>query len=354
MERQRLNPRNFFIAFLLSTLLLLWTIYPFLYTIILALMLVGVAYPLYRRLLPWVGGRRHLASSFICLALFLGIFIPLVFLIITLSVEVTDFYFRLRQNLTAEVINQWLASQSIWVDRFNEVLTRANVSYSMADLQEQVVAIGKAVGLFMYDQTRALAGKMFGFTLHFIVMIVIIFFLLVDGIRLREYMLDIIPLPRRQEELLLDKFNDMTISIVIGNGVAAIIQGTLGGLFLTFFGIGSAVLWGTVMAIFAFIPFVGISIVYVPISIYLLVIGDTPRAVVFFVVYSILGGVVEYIFKPKLVGDRMKMHVLLVFLTILGGIATFGILGILFGPLVAIAFLTMAEMWRAALGKSVT
>jgi predicted PurR-regulated permease PerM len=53
------------------------------------------------------------------------------------------------------------------------------------------------------------------------------------------------------------------------------------------------------------------------------------------------------------VGERMKMHVLLVFLTILGGIATFGVLGILFGPLVAIAFLTMAEMWRAALGKAV-
>jgi predicted PurR-regulated permease PerM len=55
---------------------------------------------------------------------------------------------------------------------------------------------------------------------------------------------------------------------------------------------------------------------------------------------------IEYLFKPRIVGKRVQMHTLLVFLSIIGGLKLFGILGIIYGPLVVTAFLTLADIYR--------
>ncbi len=349
---QQLKFSVFMTIFLISSLLLLWTIYPFIYTIIMSLMLVGVLYPAYRWLVKASCGRAYSSSLLLCLLIFLGIFVPLVFLISTLSVEMADFYLYLRQSLTVEAVNRLMEQHAVWVNRVQHLLQRFDINVNFANLEEYVVALGKTVGLIMYDQTRMLAGKVVHFSLHFVMMIVIIFYLLIDGDKLKEYLLALVPLPRDQETLLLTKFNDMAIAIIIGNGIAAVLQGVLGGIGLTMFEFRSPVLWGTVMAIFAFIPFIGISIVFVPIAVYLMISGQVTKGIMFFVYFSLLSGIVEYLVKPKIVGDRVKMHVLLVFISIFGGIATFGILGILLGPLVAIAFLTLADIYLSTAGEA--
>jgi predicted PurR-regulated permease PerM len=65
----------------------------------------------------------------------------------------------------------------------------------------------------------------------------------------------------------------------------------------------------------------------------------------------ILSGGIEYIFKPKIVGQRVKMHTLLVFFSIIGGLKMFGILGIIYGPLIVTAFLTLTDIYHASYQK---
>jgi predicted PurR-regulated permease PerM len=67
--------------------------------------------------------------------------------------------------------------------------------------------------------------------------------------------------------------------------------------------------------------------------------------------YRVLSVGVEYLFKPKLVGERVKMHTLIVFLAIMGGLNLFGILGIIYGPLIATAFLTLTDIYYASYQK---
>ena len=62
----------------------------------------------------------------------------------------------------------------------------------------------------------------------------------------------------------------------------------------------------------------------------------------------VLSGSIEYLFKPKLVGKRVQMHTLLVFLSIIGGLKLFGILGIIYGPLVVTAFLTLTDIYESS------
>jgi predicted PurR-regulated permease PerM len=53
-------------------------------------------------------------------------------------------------------------------------------------------------------------------------------------------------------------------------------------------------------------------------------------------------------YKPKSVGQRVQMHTLLVFLSIIGGLQLFGILGVIFGPLVVTGFLTLADIYHTS------
>jgi predicted PurR-regulated permease PerM len=100
------------------------------------------------------------------------------------------------------------------------------------------------------------------------------------------------------------------------------------------------------MAIFAFIPVVGISIVFVPFTLILLIAGETTRAVLLFIPLALVATVVEYWLKPLLVGRRAQMHTLLVFLSLIGGAVVFGPVGLLLGPLTMTAFLTLAGIYR--------
>ena len=102
------------------------------------------------------------------------------------------------------------------------------------------------------------------------------------------------------------------------------------------------------MALLAFLPIVGIGAVFLPAALYLFLQGRVGVGIFFIVFYVLLSGGVEYFFKPKLVGQRVQMHTLLVFLSIIGGLKLFGILGIIYGPLVVTAFLTLADIYESS------
>ena len=144
----------------------------------------------------------------------------------------------------------------------------------------------------------------------------------------------------------MNKFKEMAGAVLVVNGISGIIQGVVGGCVFAFFGFRSPVLWGVMMAFFAFLPIVGIGIVFVPTALWVMFEGSVTGGVALLVVYIVLSGGVEYLFKPAVVGKRIKMHTLLVFLGIIGGLQLFGILGIIYGPLVITFFLTLSDIYN--------
>jgi predicted PurR-regulated permease PerM len=86
----------------------------------------------------------------------------------------------------------------------------------------------------------------------------------------------------------------------------------------------------------------------VPAAALLFLQGRIGAGIFFLIFYIVLSSGIEYFFKPKLVGQRVRMHTLIVFLSIIGGLKLFGILGIIYGPLVVTAFLTLAEIYQAS------
>jgi predicted PurR-regulated permease PerM len=249
-----------------------------------------------------------------------------------------------RDAVISDRINAVLQETQV-LDKANAILDKFHIQLTGEEFKRGATEIIRYVASFLYEQSKAIASNTLAFVVNFFLMLLVIFFLLIDGKRLLSFLVDLSPLPGEQEALLIQKFKDMAGAILIGNGITGLAHGVLGGLVLRLAGFHSTFLWGVVVGLLAFLPIVGIGLLMVPTALYLY-LTDRETAAVFLMIYYLLANVVESILKPKLVGDRVKIHPLLVFFVIIGGMKVFGILGIVYGPLIATAFLTLAEIYR--------
>ena len=96
----------------------------------------------------------------------------------------------------------------------------------------------------------------------------------------------------------------------------------------------------------AFLPIIGASVVFVPAAAIILVQGKIGLGIGFLVYNVFYSSIMEYLIKPRVIGEGMQMNSVLVFIGIIGGIKLFGILGIIYGPLIITIFLTLAEIYR--------
>jgi len=268
-----------------------------------------------------------------------------VFFVGILSKEAYGLYLMGKAGAISDQIKPLFESSKV-IERANLFLSGLNINITGEEVNKAISELGKFVGLFLFQQASSIASNALKFFMYFFFMLLIIYYLLIDGGKLITFIIDLSPLPREQDEKLIQKFKDM--AILIGNGFCGLIQGVAGGVVFFFFNFNSPFLWGVIMSLLAFLPIIGIGVVFIPVSIYLFLKARIASGIFFVVFYIILSGGIEYLLKPKLVGQRVKMHTLLVFFSIIGGLKMFGILGIIYGPLVATAFLTLTDIYYAS------
>ncbi len=340
----------FLVIFILSIAMLAWLIWPFISIIILAAVITGIFSPVFNLISVKDKINPPFASFLTCILIFFIVLVPIGFFVGILSKEAHDLYITAKDALLNDQIKNLFAN-SVLLEKTNLVLKNFNVELTGETLNNAISEIGKIVGLFLYEQARSVAANTLAFFVNIFLMLLVVYFLLIDGSKLISFITDLSPFPKDQDEKLIQKFKDMAGAILIGNGLGGLIQGILGGTVFMLFGLKSPFLWGVIMSLLAFLPIIGIGVVFIPAAIYLFLKGQIASAIFFVIFYIILSGGIEYIFKPKIVGQRVKMHTLVVFFSIIGGLKLFGILGIIYGPLIMTAFLTLTDIYHASYRK---
>jgi predicted PurR-regulated permease PerM len=334
--------RFFFFIFVLSMLLLGLVLWPFLQLLVFAFLLAGIFRPIYTWLCRWVS--PWFSSCLTCGLIVLIVFVPLTFCIGALSTETLNLYLFAKDTNLLFKLQQFILNNTLVLEA-QEVLAGMGINFDPRDLTGSLSKIAGTVGLFIYSQASVWAGNIMSFVLQFLILILVIYFLLIDIDRLLVFLMKLSPLPDAQDELLLKKFMEIAGAILVVNGISGLFQGFVGGVYFSIIGLKSPVLWGSVMAVLAFLPIFGIGLVLIPVAIILLVGGQIGLSVTTFIFYIVLSFSVEYLLKPKFVGSQAKMHTLLVFLAILGGMGVFGVLGIIYGPLIVTIFLTLSDLY---------
>jgi predicted PurR-regulated permease PerM len=178
------------------------------------------------------------------------------------------------------------------------------------------------------------------------------FFFLIDGGKVVNAVLYYLPLQDQDERLMLRKFTSVTQAMVVGTLLIGILQGALAGTAFAIAGVPNAVFWGTVMAVLSIIPGVGSALVWVPASIILIVQGSFGAGLGLLLFCMLVVGSVDNLLRPVLVGKHTDMHELMIFFGTLGGLFTFGMAGLLIGPLIASLFITIWEIYGEAFKDS--
>ncbi len=334
----------FLLVFFIAIFFFAKVLWPFWPILVLSFLLTNLFRPIYSflgRKLP-----KTIASIVTCLLIIAIVFIPLIFFIGALTGEALNLYQWGRDSRVALKIQMFIQN-SPYVAMAIDNIREMGFNFQASQISDTLSYLAKTGGLLLYNQASSWAANIMQFLVMFFMMILVIFFLLIDQEKLIDYIVKLSPLPDDEDRLLIRKFEEIASAIIKGNGVCGLIQGILGGALFYGLGLNSPILWGCIMAILAFLPIFGIGLVMIPTAAIIAINGQIGIAIFIFVFYLILSVTMEYIVKPKMVGDQVRMHTLLVFLSIIGGLSVYGILGIVYGPLIMTAFLTLSDIYLA-------
>jgi predicted PurR-regulated permease PerM len=181
--------------------------------------------------------------------------------------------------------------------------------------------------------------------LNITVFIVALYYLLKDGYKLKEAIVDLSPLENTIDEKIFGRLSSAVSSVITGNLIIALLQGVVAATGLTIFGVPNSILWGSVAAIASLVPGFGTLLVTGPAILYLFFTGHTFSAIGLILWGSLVVGLIDNLVGPKLIGRGTRLHPLLVLLSVLGGISFFGPVGIFIGPLVLNLLLAFIEIY---------
>ncbi|MFT3923408.1 MAG: AI-2E family transporter [Myxococcales bacterium] len=322
---------------------LLWD---FVTDMVLGFLIAGGCRTYYLRLVRRLSGNQALAGAVVTVAVAVVIALPTLWLVTSLSRQAAHAYEAVSASLGDPTVQEALRGEG-WVGRHAQQFGNlVGLEYTPEAFRKSSAAAAGAVAGFLSEQLNGVVANVFSALYHFALMLVVVFFGLVDGPAIKRRVFDLSPLPDTEEERIVRTFRNVGGAILLGNGVGSVLQGGLGALAMLTVGLPSPLFWGAVMTVFAFLPLLGIHAVSLPATLYLLMKGRVPLAIGFFVFCLVESVLIENLVKPRLMGSRMQMHSMLIFFAVLGGIASFGLVGLLYGPLIAAFFLTVIDLYE--------
>jgi predicted PurR-regulated permease PerM len=153
--------------------------------------------------------------------------------------------------------------------------------------------------------------------------------------------------PIREEYLatLVKKFMDIIKNLFLGYIMVAIVQAVLAYIIFVIFRINGAMVFACLTFICVFIPMFGGAIIWLPIGVSIILSGELFRGVLFLIISGIFISLLDNIFRPLFLQDRIQLHPLIIFFAIMGGVSAYGFNGIILGPMAVILFLTVLDLF---------
>lgn len=216
--------------------------------------------------------------------------------------------------------SEQLAALRLKVQEFADSLARGGVQYAGGVLADLLVGLG--------------------------VLVISLYYFLADGPAMIKAVMRLSPLDDRYEDQLLKEFVTISRAVVVATLLSALVQGLLAGVGYFFAGLDSVSLLTMLTMLFALIPFVGGTAVWLPCCLWLLVEGRTTAAIVLAAYCVVFVSLSDNVVKPLVLQGQSNLHPLLALLSVLGGVKALGPIGIVVGPM-AVAFLqTLLQMFQ--------
>lgn len=321
----------------------LWLMLPYYGAVLWATILAILFFPVQTWLTALLRGRAGIAAVITVVLCICVVVIPAAVFVGALARQATEAYNAINSHgLDFDTVVARV--QQAMPERLTRFLDAADLP-GLTDLQSQLTS-------FLQAATQTIASHAYSFgqgTAQFAVAtgvaLYLLFFLFRDGQILAARIRRASPLSDHQTDRLLKAFVAVMKATVKGNIIIAIIQGAIGGVTFWALGIQAPLLWMALMTVLALVPAVGAGLVWAPVAIYLLAIGDYARGMILLIVGTFLISLIDNLLRPSLVGKGTRLPDYMVLISTLGGLSIVGVNGFVIGPLIAALFIAVWSLY---------
>jgi predicted PurR-regulated permease PerM len=327
----------------LILLLAFWVFRPFILDFAVAACVALLLSPAQRRLAAALGGHPGLAAATLVLATTALILVPVLTSLFVLVQQASVFLDWVRshpvvgpealQRLWQELPQRYPGLRA-WI-----VWLQAQVSPGVEGGLAQLA--GGASGLL-----QGILGRVTHAVADLGLFLLMLFFLLRDGGRLKSELRPVSPFSEQQEGLVFEHLESTIKGALQAVIVVPVVQGVLSGIGFMLFGVPSPFVWGTAVILAATVPIAGSPLGWLPAVGYLFFQGQTGAGIGLAAYCIVVVSGSDNVVKPMLLRGTARIHPLLGFLSILGGVLAFGVFGFLIGPVVLSLVLSAIRIYR--------
>jgi predicted PurR-regulated permease PerM len=300
-----------------------------------------ILYPLHERLTRALKGRSSWSAGIIAGLTPLLVFVPLSILGAVFAGQVARVieYLKAQTDVSYPELVQRLSSYPLvgnavaWVQE-NTTVSAAEVQGWLTGGLQTVLKAAASMG-------GSVALNVFGTLIGFFLMIFMLFFFLRDGRTMVEQSVRLIPVKAARRAQLLKYLGEVTRAVVFGSAATALVQGVIVGIGFAIVKLPSAVVFGVLAAIAAFLP-TGAALVMIPAVLYLFATGRW-GAGIFLACWTGVMWLSENILRPLLTAHHAQVSTLAIFIGAIGGVAAYGILGLIIGPVLVSFVVALAR-----------
>jgi predicted PurR-regulated permease PerM len=303
---------------------------PVLFTVIGGMILAYIFLPVHR----WIAKRvksKTLSAAMVSALVLIIILLPIWFLAPIMIKQVFN-VFQYSQNLNIHgFVSDLLPSAS------EEITSQISIGLTQAISKLTSLVLNGAVD-FILDFPIIF--------LHVLLAAFVFFFALKEEESLREFASGLSPLNKQQEAKLVKQFKDMTQAVIYGQIILGLVQGLFAGIGFLIFGVPNALILTIVATILSIIPVIGPSLVYFPVTIYLLVLGKPFIAMGFLLYNLLIVSTIDNLLRAHIVSRRTQVSQVVILVGMIGGLFIFGALGLILGPLILAYFITFLKAYK--------
>jgi predicted PurR-regulated permease PerM len=341
VEGRRQTAARGVLIFLAATAsILLWlVVWPFWKAIFLAAILAAALYPWYTRLCARLGDRPQTTAWLMTTAVVLILVVPISFLTLAMAKEVVNGAQYVRETLRSEgvagLVNDLPLPVRSMAQRVLDQIPKEDEE-QLSGLQGAQAA--RAVGGVLQATSSAViqAGMM----------LIAFFFLLTEGPRLVDWIADNAPLPASHTRGLLTEFRRVSVSVLVSSTATAAVQAIVALVGYLIVGAPHPLFFTAVTFLMAFVPAVGGGGTCAAVAGLVFLTGK-PGGALFLLLWAMIAvGLSDNALKPLLMRNEVRLHGALIFFALLGGLAYFGGVGLIAGPLILVFFLAVVKMLR--------
>lgn len=313
---------------------------PFLSALLWAVVLCSSSWPLYRRLLGWLGNRRTLAALVMTLGMILIILLPFLIVGATLADNVKDLTVA-----TKKMIEKGPPALPAWLVKVPGVGQQAtdywqSLATDTSKIWTEAQRLIEPASSLLLKGGLALGGGLIQLAFS----IFIAFFLFRDGVAAAGRLTTAVGrIGGERGKHLLTVAGNTVRGVVYGILGTALVQAIVAGVGFLIAGVPGVALLALLTFFASIVPIVGTALTWVPAAIWLFHQGSTGWAI-FMLVWGFGVANLDNIVKPWLISQGSNLPFILIFFGVLGGALTFGFIGVFLGPtLLAVGYRLVSE-----------